>query len=255
MFKALFLFVQLLFLPVQVFAQAQQVEFKSGQIVQFALSIDRRLLERINIPPAWHDSIDNSCQAAVYLPQGSNGIPADRVLVVYGPGGGNISAMHGYTGFADKFKAALITVEHRRHDHDDRAQYYYTRRLIEHLKKLRVLNPDAPVVLTGFSGGSKMALCVGVYGGNYFRGVLSIGINVDLASMAYKWLPNGSALGLRIILLNAEDDALVKDYTQGLLRSMRQTGFRNVRNVSYQGGHIIPFDKVITCLSSLYQSA
>lgn len=242
----------LFFWPLFVCAQSAVSEFQNGQTAEVDLSMDRELLARTNIPASWYASIDQSSRGMVYIPQGGKKKSFDRVLVVYGPGGNNLQALPEYMGFADELAAVVIAVEHSRHDTDDRGYYYYTLRMLDYLKKLGVLNERPAVVLTGFSGGSKMALCLGVYGGSRFRGVLSIGINVDLATMAYQWLPNPSALSLRMIVLNATDDPLVQGYTEAILRSMKKAGFANARHVSYQGGHAIPPEKTLECLKSLY---
>ena len=226
--------------------------FETGDVKTFTLRMDRDLLAKSNIPTEWHNSIDNKCRAALYIPSFLQNTTAEKILITYGAGGENIASLNSYKTFSDQLGCVLVTPEHRRHDYDDRAHYYYTLRLIEYLKDREIVNSHPTIVLAGFSGGGKVALAMAAYGGDLFDGVVAIGVNDDIASMAYKWLPNENALDTPIVILNADDDRIVQLFTNHVISSMNNTGFRKVSRLSYTGGHRIPSIKTRSTLQLLF---
>jgi len=216
-----------------------------------SLKLDRALLGRTNVPRRRYRHIEP--RADVYwAPEALPGGPAGRVLLVFGAGGNNVEALRAFQGIAERVGAMVATVKHPRGDHDEWGHYYYSLQFLDRLRRNRLVARHARVVVAGFSGGGKMALVVGVFGGKRFAGVLAVGVNSDFASAAHGWLPNPSARSLPIVLLNGKTDLLVRPFAAGVLASMRTSGFRNVRAVPYSGGHEIPLKESVAALRRLF---
>lgn len=212
---------------------------------------DRDLLEAVNVPAAYraHVAAEGTGQ---YLVPPDVQRPAERVLLVFAPGSRNFEAVEAYArNVAPDLNAGVIGVQVERTDESHWGQYYYARHLVRDLVADGILAADARIVLAGFSGGGKLAMLVGALGGDEWSGVLAGGVNDDIASMAYRWAPSRSALELPIVVLNGDQDTVVNTYTDAVMSSMRQTGFRNARLERYEGEHQMPLPEAVEVLRGM----
>jgi hypothetical protein len=216
-----------------------------GQAYTRTVVRDDAFLRTTNIPATWYGDIASQYTAELYFPAGGTANTSPSLLMVFGPGGSNESAFGNYQALADARDLLLVAVNgYQPIDNSDARshEYYYVAlRLAFDLRTDGTLGVQSPFLLAGFSGGAKMAMAVGEYGGtDAFAGVVAAGCNEDLASYAQGVLYNPSALVLPYVLVNATDDPVVGDATAAVIESMAQSGFTDVLMLTYTGGHVYP---------------
>jgi hypothetical protein len=222
--------------------------FVEATVPRLPLGASTRPVDRVddflattNIPPDWAPDIAGQYLAHVYVPRNLTG---HVMMMVFGPQGSNVDALSTYQTAADARRLLVVAVDgYKPQDNSDARshEYYYCAlKLFDDLRRDGILAADASFVLAGFSGGAKMAMAIGEYGGTIFRGVIAAGCNVDLASYAAQSLDNPSSRNLHFVLVNASDDPVVGGATATVAASLMQSGFTNVSTIPYTGGHTFP---------------
>jgi hypothetical protein len=198
-------------------------------------------LANTNIPAAWGSDIAGQYTAHIYAPARPTG---RGLMMVFGPQGSNVDALSTYETAADARGLLVVAVDgYQPQDNSDARshEYYYCAlKLLDDLQRDGTLAAGASFVLAGFSGGAKMAMAIGEYGGTIFSGVIAAGCNVDLASYATQSLDNPSSRSLPFVLVNATDDSIVGGATPMVVASLMRSGFTNVSTIPYIGGHTFP---------------
>ncbi len=226
-------------------APAPQPWVVPGATLTRPIKRDDVFLAGTNIPSAWAMDIAAQYTAQVYVSRGDPGPSGRSLMMVFGAEGANVAALPAYIPIADA--RGLIVVAVNGYQHTDNGEgrshedYYCALKFLDDLQKDGTLAANAAYLLAGFSGGAKMAMIVGVYGGRTtFRGVIAGGCNEDLASYALGMLYNPSALALPFVLVNATDDSIVGGSTPNVTASLMQSGFSHVLVIPYTGGHSFP---------------
>jgi hypothetical protein len=216
-----------------------------GTVVTRSIVRDDAFVQTTNIPSAWLADIANQYTAQFYVPRGGLSPSTLSLMIVFGPDGTNTDALAGYEAIADARALLVMAVDgYQPVDNSDARshEYYYCAlKALDDLHQDGTLRANAAFVVAGFSGGAKMAMAVGEYGGTAaFRGVMAAGCNQDFASYAQGMLANPTALLLPFVLVNATDDTIVGGATSAVLSSMMQSGFERVSSIAYTGGHVPP---------------
>jgi predicted esterase len=218
-----------------------------GETKTMTLKLDEGFLASTNIPEKDRKFIPASAQIGIYYPKNFTKGNTYPVFVALQPGTGNfIPGMSAYQRFADEL-GFLITAQDIDLKADEEAfgRYYYLLATIDCLKREGLLGSE-PVVIGGVSGGAKWAMHLGAFGGSMFSGVLAIVANDDFSTYGYQELPNPSAKGVPIYLLNGSQDDIAGPQTDGykeMLESLQKNGFWNVTAKIFEGGHGIPYEE------------
>ncbi len=171
------------------------------------------------------------------------------VLFAMSPGAGNaMGAIYSFRQFAEEIIFIVAASEVAADKDIEEARFYYILHAIDYLKKKSILTNETSIWIGGISGGAKWALHLGAWGGKIFSGILAISSNEDFATLGYRQLHNTTALNVPICMINGLHDNIagVDDYNYyAMIWTMKQTGFRRIKVVVYDGGHNMPFQETI----------
>ena len=205
---------------------------------------DDDFLQTTNVPASWQSDIADQYTASFYVPHARVPISLD-LMMVFGPLGTNTQVLGSWASIADARGLLVMAVDGYKSTDEGEARsheyYYCALKAVSDLKHDAILGRDAPFLLAGMSGGAKMAMMIGEYGGtDVFRGVIAAGCNQDLATYGQQMFDNPSALALPFIIVNASDDDVVGGATPNVVASMQSSGFTSVSTMTYTGGHVMP---------------
>ncbi len=216
------------------------------------MTLDRALLESL-VPEGQRRHVPATGEGIVFVPLDSP-MPLRRVVLVFGSGSWNYDAyLELIDDVAPRVGAAVVTVTVPRHDHDHWGQFFYSSQLLVELRARGIVAVGAQVVVYGFSGGGKMAMIAGAFGGtDLWHAVLAAGVNEDTATMVRREHVNPTALDLPIVVMNGTRDDVVNGRTAEVVSSLRATGFRLVSLVTYDGRHEMPDALLVPELERLF---
>lgn len=236
-----------------VFQQRIRTTLLPGRLVEVAMDRDDALLDTLGLPEGKRMHVPATGEGRYYTPPGVPW-PAERVLLTSDPMGGQGKGLvHFGRWAASDVGAMVIDVSvFPLHADDHWGHYYYARHLLRDLREEGVVSSEARVVLTGFSGGGKMALQLGAIGGlDTWQGVLAGGVNQAMAPDILDQMANPSALDLPIILFNGTADHLVTHRSEEVLRELWDAGFTAWLR-EYEGGHTLDGRAFVPHLEELF---
>jgi predicted esterase len=221
------------------------------QITTVNFTLDGQMLRSSDIPAEMQDQVQKTCQVGFCMNQSGK---ASNILVTFAPEGRNLAGMPMFLYFTNQLSLLQISpqpqISHTNSDY--LTEYFYTLQAVEYAKQKGLAGRNAKTIVTGHSGGGKVAMLIGALGGTrHFNGILAMGCNQDTASEGYRMLSNSTALSIPLVLLNATDDNLVVGKTENVMESLAATGFNNIYLQSHTGGHRIPFKEGLECLRFL----
>lgn len=203
------------------------------------------------------ENISQNAKVGIYIPNTAKSKKSMPLFFAMRPGvGSGLSAINQYKKFADELGFIVAAVGLDSNNDNEDSRLYYMLNCIKNLSDEGLLD-DEPVFIGGFSGGGKWSLHLGAWAGDYFSGILGIGTNEDLASFGYRQTANKSCFDLPIVMLNGTNDdvAGTNDYNYySMFWRMKETGFKKVKVMVYEGAHSIPYKETLEAFEYLLEN-
>jgi hypothetical protein len=213
-----------------------------GQITEFAVAPNARA----GMEAATAGRRITMVKGAVAVPDGFNLIKPRPILIVSVPSGGSaIRAVPGYTNAALPAGWLVIAADgpHVAVE-EDTVQWGWgvLSSALDYVWRSWPQTKTWPVATAGFSGGAKRSATVAAAVMKEGRAVIGIfmgGCNEDRLTLGLQLYRPGEAFKqLPVFLSNGGADPIAgPQHLAPALESMRRSGFGNIRNETYQGGH------------------
>lgn len=202
-------------------------------------------------------------RGALLLPEGFDLRKPWPLLIVNVPSGGSsISMMNAYTNAALSLGYVVLAADGPQVPQNlDSTQFGWSMlaSVLEHMVRTWPPTRSWSMTPAGFSGGAKRAAMVAAammhdryrIGGIFMGGCnIDESLGQDRATYGFKLYQPGEAFKqVPIFLSNGNTDPIAgPDRAAEVLKSMRDSGFRNVRSNTYQGGHQLNQNDLRTAL-------
>lgn len=235
MITKIFFILLMFFIPYAAYAGELEVE---------NVGLNTLVLLNSNLTEEMQGKVAKKAKVGIYFPKGfTDSRTWPLVFVMPHHLSGDLRVIDDYKRMADEMGFMLAAIELRRDSNSEISSYLYVLDTIRRLHIRGVLG-NKPILIGGFSSGSKKALRLAAWGGNLFKGVFTIGANKDTATDGLNELKNISSVGLPMAFVNGRRDQTAAPFGKNakeMFASMDKSGFKNRKQFVYDDAHVLPY--------------